>query len=139
MITLRMGAERALLPGDPIGRSVMGWTPGLSPRECWTRTRGLWLLDERRVLAEDTVLVVDPNWIIRAEVQITGITKHGNKRAIEGVVLPGTGGPGSGEPLELPGSRAGSAGTSAVPARVGMPCPVRNDSRNSVAYWPGVR
>lgn len=112
MMTLRMGWHRDLPAGDPMGRTAMGWEPGLSAQECWDRTRGLWLLDERRVLAEDTVLLVDPDWVVRAKARITGITKYGEKRAIEGFLV-----------------RSGG---------LGQPSPVRNASQNSVAYWPGI-
>lgn len=130
MITLRMGAHRDLPPGDPIGRTAMGWEEDLTPGECWARTRGLWLLDERRVLAEDIALVVDPEWIVRAAVRITGITKHGDKRAIEGIVLPA---PAVEDPSIL---KAGTSRT--ISFLVGMRSPVQNASRNSVAYWPGL-
>jgi hypothetical protein len=88
MLVLRMGQETAVAPSDPIGRQFMGWSAGLTAQECWDRTRGLWKLQEGRALEQDEAVVVDPDWVVRAVAKITGITKHGEKRAIEGVLIP---------------------------------------------------
>jgi hypothetical protein len=113
LITLKMGSERALMPGDPIGRRVMGWSPGLSEQECWQRTRGVWPLNENRVLSEEFVLVVDPDWIVRSVATITGVKKCGTQdRAIEGDLIRG-------HPL------------------IGTASPATNRSRNCVGYFAG--
>lgn len=112
MITLTMGHEE-LLYDDPMGRTAMGWRPGLSESECWDRTRGLWILNENRVLKEDLAAVIDRSGTIRAVATVTGIRKYSHKRAITGTVMPG-------HPW------------------VGTQAPPINDSRNPVKYFTGI-
>ena len=87
MLIFRMGQEKALLGHDRLGRTHMGYREGLTQQECWDRSRGLWKLDESRALVQEEAAVVDPEWIVRAVARITGITKHGEFRAVEGEVI----------------------------------------------------
>lgn len=109
MLVLRMGKEAPVTPSDPLGRTLMGWRDGLSAQDCWDRTRGVWKLQESRALEQDIAVVVDPDWVVRAVALITGITKHGDKRAMTGTLIPDH---------EL----------------LGTDFPWPNNSRNSVSY-----
>jgi hypothetical protein len=113
MITLRMGPEQRADPfNQPVGRTLMGYRPGLSERECWERTRGVWLLDQKRVLAEQFVVVMDHDCIVRAVAEIDGIEQYGKKLAIVGRLFEG-------HPL------------------VGRASPWINTAQNGVGYFKG--
>ncbi|MFC9556007.1 hypothetical protein ACFTWF_34885 [Rhodococcus sp. NPDC056960] len=111
MIVFRMGEEEPLGPGDPLGRTQVGYRPGLGEAECWNRSRGVWKLKEGRALEQDLAVVVDPDWIVRAVARVTAVSKHGDRRAVEGEVIEG-------HPM------------------VGQPFPTPNTSRNSISYHP---
>ncbi|MFK0074607.1 hypothetical protein [Arthrobacter woluwensis] len=87
MLLIRMGEERPVSVDDPLGRSHIGWVEGLTQQECWERSRGVWILNETRVLEQDLCVIVDPDWTVRAVARITGVSKAGEKRAVEGTLL----------------------------------------------------
>ncbi|MFK4298190.1 hypothetical protein ABH924_003351 [Arthrobacter sp. GAS37] len=109
MLIFRMGREKLLPANDKLGRIYMGYRDGLTQQECWDRTRGLWKLDESRALVQEEAAIVDPDWTVRAVARITGITKHGEFRAVEGDVIVN-------HPL------------------VGTAWPTPSTSRNSISY-----
>ncbi|WP_072713678.1 hypothetical protein [Rhodococcus rhodnii] len=111
MIVVRMGPEEQALAGDPLGRTHVGYRPGLTESEVWERGRGVWKLKEGRTLEQELAVVVDPDWIVRAVATVTAVSKAGDRRAIEGELLAGH-------------------------DMVGTPFPTPNRSRNAISYHP---
>lgn len=103
------GPERAADPGDWLGRSTIGSRPGMSEQEAWLTGRGVWVLKADRALAQDEAKIVDTAGTVLAVARITGITKCGERYALEGDLLPGD-------------------------PRVGQPTTTPHRSRNSVGY-----
>lgn len=88
MIVFRLGHEEPVVD-DLMGRTEIGYRPGLTESEYWERGRGLWKLKEGRAIEQDLAVVVDPDWVVRAVAEVTGISKWGAKRAVEGRLIPG--------------------------------------------------
>lgn len=87
MIQIRLGIERAVGPGDPLGRSTIGYRPGMSMEEAWEAGRGVWKLKATRVLEEEEAVVLSPEGEVLVVATITGISKHGDRQAIEGMPM----------------------------------------------------
>lgn len=113
MLVIRLSANRRVSVPDPLGRAEIKYRPGLSEAECWIRARGYWKLDERRVLSESYAIVVSPDWTILCVAEITGLSKCGDARAIEGNLLLGH---------DL----------------VGRKCPFTSTSKNSISYFDDI-
>lgn len=110
MLVIRLSANRKPDALDPLGRTSLKFEPGLSEEEYWSRARGLWKLDERRLLSETFALIVDPEWKILCVATIEGLSKYGELRAIEGSLMKGH---------DL----------------VGRFCPFTSKSKNSLSYF----
>lgn len=72
--------------------------------------RGVWKFNADRALQQDEVQIVDLAGTVLAVAEITGLTKSGDRYALEGRLLSGD-------------------------ARVGKPTSTPHPSRNSVAYF----
>lgn len=89
MIQIRLSARRPALVGDPLGRSTVGGDEAMSEAAAWLAGRGVWRLDAERVLAEEEVQVISSCGQVLAVARITGVSKFGKRRAIEGDLVSG--------------------------------------------------
>ncbi|MFE5084439.1 hypothetical protein [Streptomyces mirabilis] len=110
MLQIQLGPERPAEPGDSLGRSTIGWRPGMTEDEAWEAGRGIWKFNADRALAQDQVQIVNTEGLVLAVATITGITKHQGRYALEGELLRRD-------------------------VRVGKPTTTPHRSRNSVAYF----
>lgn len=110
MLQIQLGPERSAPADDWLDRSRIGSWPGMSEQDAWLAGRGVWVLDTDRALKQDEVQIVDLAGTVLAVARITGITKCGDRYALEGDLLLGD-------------------------ARVGQPTATPHPSRNSVAYF----
>ena len=89
MIQIRLGKQREIdASTDPLGRSRVGYWPGMTTAEAWEVGRGVWKLKATRVLEEDEVLVLSPEGLVLAAAEITGVSKHDDRQSIQGTLLP---------------------------------------------------
>lgn len=109
MLQILMGSERPAAPDDELGRAYVGWRPGMTEDEAWEAGRGCWKFKADRALAEDEVQIINTVGTVLAVARITGISKCGDRCAIEGDLLRGD-------------------------PRVGRQTPTPHPSRNPVAY-----
>lgn len=113
MLQIRLGRFQAAESDDPLGRSTIGYHPtGMTEAEAWTAGRGVWVLKLDRALAQDEVQIISPapGEMVLAVAKITGVTKHGDRFALEGQLQVGD-------------------------PRVGQPTATPHPSRNSIAYF----
>jgi hypothetical protein len=88
MLQIQMGPERQLDPEDDwLGRSSMGTRPGMSEQDAWTAGRGVWKFNADRALTEEEVQIVNTEGTVLAVAKITGISKCGDRYALEGDLL----------------------------------------------------
>ncbi|MCX4673549.1 hypothetical protein OG453_44135 [Streptomyces sp. NBC_01381] len=109
MLQIQIGAERTADAGDLLGRATLGWRPGMSEAEVWEVSRGIWKFNADRALSQDEVQIINTEGTVLAVAKITGISKHGDRYALEGDLLLGD-------------------------PRVGRPTPSPHLSRNPVTY-----
>lgn len=110
MLQIQIGRRKDAIAGDELGRSFIGWFPGISEAEAWGASRGTWKFKADRALEEDEAQIVNTQGTVLAVARITGISKcDGGRYALEGELL-------AGDP------------------RVGQPTPTPHPSRNPVAY-----
>ncbi|GHH30735.1 hypothetical protein [Streptomyces rubradiris] len=109
MLQIQLGAERPADTGDSLGRTTIGWRPGMSEDEAWQAGRGIWKFNADRALSQDEAQIINPHGTVLAVARITGISKHGDRYALEGDLLLGD-------------------------ARVGRPTASPHRSRNPVTY-----
>ncbi|MET9415360.1 hypothetical protein ABZY03_14485 [Streptomyces klenkii] len=81
----------------------------MTESQAWEVGRGVWKFNADRALAQEEAQIVNTDGIVLAVARITGISKHGDRFALEGEVLRGD-------------------------ARVGRPTPWPHRSRNPVTY-----
>lgn len=110
MLQIQLGPERPAPVGDWLDRSRIGSWPGMSEHDAWEAGRGVWVFNTDRALKQDEVQIVDLAGTVLAVARITGITKCGERYALEGELLLGD-------------------------DRVGQPTATPHPSRNSVAYF----
>ncbi|MFF4603492.1 hypothetical protein ACFY12_12175 [Streptomyces sp. NPDC001339] len=100
MLQIQIGAERAADPDDRLGRTTLGWRPGMSEDDAWVAGRGIWKFKADRALAQDEVQIINTEGTVLAVAKITGISKHGDRYALEGELLRGD--PRIGHPTSSP-------------------------------------
>lgn len=113
MLQIQLGPDRQTDPStEALGRSRIGYHPGMTEQEAWTAGRGVWVLKVDRALEQDEVQIVNLDGIVVAVAEILGIakTRASGRFAIDGQ-------------LKLGDPRVGKLTT--TPHR----------SRNSVAYF----
>lgn len=89
MLQIKLGRRRQVDPAtDPLGRTYVGFFPGMSAEEAWESGRGVWKLAADRVLQQDEVEIIDENEIVLAVASILGVMKAGDRQMIEGNLLP---------------------------------------------------
>ncbi|KAB7835594.1 hypothetical protein FRZ00_27125 [Streptomyces mobaraensis] len=109
MLQIRLGHQRPAPAGDVLGRTVIGWRPGMTETDAWETGRGLWRLHPQRALARGEAQIIAPGQMVLAVAEITGITRHRDRYALEGRLLSGD-------------------------ARVGKLTTTPHPSRNPIAY-----
>lgn len=109
VLQIQLGAERPAGADDGLGRTTIGWRPGMSEEEAWQAGRGIWKFNADRALSQEEVQIINTDGTVLAVARITGISKHGDRYALEGELLYGD-------------------------ARVGRPTPCPHLSRNPVTY-----
>ncbi len=110
MLQIQIGPRKDLAADDELGRSFIGWFPGITEAEAWGVSRGVWKFKADRALEEHDAQIVNTEGTVLAVARITGITKcEGGRYALEGELL-------AGDP------------------RVGQPTPTPHPSRNPIAY-----
>lgn len=110
MLQIQLGPQRPADPHDSLGRSTIGCHPDMTEEEAWAAGRGIWKLKTDRALAQNEAQIVNVEGTVLAVAEITGISKHGDRYALEGKLLRGD-------------------------PRVGKPTATPHRSRNSVAYF----
>ncbi|WP_171163503.1 hypothetical protein [Streptomyces sp. I05A-00742] len=109
MLQIQIGPERPAGPGDQLKRTTLGWRPGMSEDQAWQAGRGIWKFNADRALSQNEVQIINTQGTVLAIATITGISKHGDRYALEGRLLRGD-------------------------PRVGRPTPSPHLSRNPVTY-----
>ncbi|MFD7750138.1 hypothetical protein ACFV29_45260 [Streptomyces sp. NPDC059690] len=89
MLQIQIGPEREADPDDRLGRSTIGWRPGMSEDEVWETGRGIWKFNADRALSQDEVQIINTEGTVLAVAKITGISKHGDRYALEGELQRG--------------------------------------------------
>ncbi|MFH9138864.1 hypothetical protein [Streptomyces sp. NPDC017524] len=89
MLQIQIGPEREADPDDMLGRPTTGWRPGMNEDEAWEAGRGIWKFNADRALSQDEVQIINTQGIVLAIAKITGISKHGNRYALQGKLLRG--------------------------------------------------
>lgn len=90
MLQIKLAEQRMVDPDeDPLGRTAVGATPGMSEREAWEAGRGCWVMKASRAIDEDEVRIVNPSGTILAVAKIRGLIKHGNRLEVAGDLLEG--------------------------------------------------
>lgn len=91
-VQIRLGDVRPseIVP-DPLGRSVLGWEPGLDQATVWGRSYGLWVCNPEKVLEDGVIRFVNTGDIVLCVAKITGYTtfdtKPEKRHAFHGVVI----------------------------------------------------
>lgn len=108
VVRIKLGADRPAPQPDPLGRTRIGYLPGLAPHELWARGRGVWKAKLPNVAAAELAVLV-------ADGIVVGIGTIDGVRFIDDRIAI-TGQPISHHPL------------------IGLPDPLANASRNPIAY-----
>ncbi|MYV96481.1 hypothetical protein [Streptomyces sp. SID1034] len=89
MLQIQIGPEREAGPDDMLERMTIGWRPGMSEDEAWEAGRGIWKFNADRALSQDEVQIINTSGTVLAVAMITGISKHGDRYALQGELLRG--------------------------------------------------
>ncbi|MFE2377264.1 hypothetical protein [Streptomyces sp. NPDC059398] len=89
MLQIQIGPEREAGPDDMLERMTIGWRPGMSEDEAWETGRGIWKFNADRALSQDEVQIINTSGTVLAVATITGISKHGDRYALQGELLRG--------------------------------------------------
>jgi hypothetical protein len=89
MIHIKLVPKRSVGPdeNDPMGRSWVGYEPGMPPLTVYEQNRGLWVLGTRADRQQFAVFSDTEMGLNRCVVELTGIEAIGTKKAIIGRVL----------------------------------------------------
>ena len=85
-LRLRQG-ERATVTNHPLGVTEIGYQPGMSQAAAFACGRGTYKLNAENVLLQDQAFVTNLADQILAVATISGVTKYGARRAVEGTLL----------------------------------------------------
>ncbi|WP_218002648.1 hypothetical protein [Nocardia brevicatena] len=99
---------------DALEREYVGYFPRMTEEEAWMAGRGVWKANKNRLSREKFSVIVGDGQV-RAVAEITGVTVHDDRVAVDGQVL-----------AEGPPVRDGW---------IGRPDPVVNASQNPVGYY----
>lgn len=99
---------------DPLGRRFIGYFPRMTETEAWDTGRGLWRMNTEKASRQRFAVIVGEGRV-RAVGEVTGVSVHGDRVALEGNVLA-------------------EAGHPVRDAWLGQPDPVVNGSQNPISY-----
>jgi len=78
-IAIQLGSRQYLQNGpDEIGRTHIGYEPGLSDEQIYEAGRGLWSLNPNRLFGADYIFIVTNQGEVLIEVNLTGIQRVEN-------------------------------------------------------------
>lgn len=90
MLQIKIAGHQPVDPAkDPLGRSWVGYTPGMSEGDAWLAGRGCWVMKASRAIEEDEVQIVNADGLILVVATVRGLIKHGNRLEIIGDPLEG--------------------------------------------------
>jgi hypothetical protein len=90
MLQIKIAARQSVNPEqDPMGRTWVGYTPGMSEEDAWEAGRGCWVMKASRAIDEDEVQIVSGEGTILAVATMRGLIKHGNRLEIIGDLQKG--------------------------------------------------
>lgn len=116
-LRIKLGGYRPLgadeQAADPFRREWVGYFPRIGEAEVWEQNRGVWKMNRDRAGRQRFALITGGSTVL-AVAQITGITQHGDRQALEGHIL--------------------EAGHPVYDAYIGGPDPVESGSQNPIAY-----
>lgn len=113
MLQIQLGPGRQVDPStEALGRSRVGYHPGMTEQEAWTAGRGVWVLKVDRALEQDEIQIVNLDGIVVAVAEILGVAK-----------------------TRTPGRYAIDGNLKLGDPRVGKPTATPHKSRNSIAYF----
>ena len=113
MLQIQLGPDRLMDPSTEwLGRSRVGYHPGMTEQDAWIAGRGAWKLKADRTLEQDEIQIVNLDGIVLAVAEILGVSKTSapGRFAVEGRLKVGD-------------------------PRVGKPTQTPHRSRNSVGYF----
>ena len=111
-LRLKLGSYETV-QDDPLERSYVGYFPRMTEAEAWEAGRGVWRMNTEKAARQRFAVIVGEGRV-RAVGEITGVTVHGDRVALDGAVL------GAGHPVH--------------DAWIDQPDPVVNGSQNPVGY-----
>ena len=111
-IRLKLGNYETV-QNDPLGRRWIGYFPRMTEMEAWEAGRGVWRMNTEKASRQRFAVIVGEG-LVRAVGDVTGVTVHGDRVALEGSALA------EGHPVR--------------DALLGRPDPVVNGSQNPVGY-----
>lgn len=109
---LKLGSYEPV-QSDPLSRSSIGYFPRMTEAEAWEAGRGVWRMSAEKVSRQKFALIVGEGHV-HAVGEITGVSVHGDRIALEGHVLAEE------HPVR--------------DAYLGQPDPVETGSQNPVGY-----
>lgn len=115
-VRLKLGSYQPS-PGDPLGRSHVGYFPRMTEEEAWEAGRGAWKMNRDKAARERFALITGEGQV-RVVAEITGVTVHDTD---------------SGERVALVGHPL-AEGHPMRQAYLGTPDPVVNGSQNPIGY-----
>lgn len=111
-IRLKLGNYETV-QNDPLERSFIGYFPRMTEIEAWEAGRGVWRMNVDKATRQRFAVIVGEGRI-RAVGEISGVTAHGDRVALDGAALA------EGHPVR--------------DAWLNQPDPVVNGSQNPVGY-----
>lgn len=111
-IRLKLGTYDTV-EADPLDRGYIGYFPRMTEEEAWQTGRGVWRMKADKAARQRFAVIIGEG-LVRAVGEITGVSEHGDRFALEGHALP------EGHPVR--------------DAWIGQPDPVVNTSQNPVGY-----
>jgi hypothetical protein len=85
-IRLRLGTYEPV-EDDPLNRTYVGYFPRMTESEAWEAGRGVWRMRADKAARQRFAVIVGEGRV-RAVGEITGVSTHGDRYALEGSVLP---------------------------------------------------
>lgn len=88
MLEIKLGPWRAI-QADTLGRTSIGWQPGMSAGQCWLAGRAFWKFKADRAFSEREVRIVNSDGEVLVVGTIDGLLRHGDRFEIVGTPIEG--------------------------------------------------
>ena len=88
IVRIRLGTERPVEHPDPLGRSLIGYAPGLTPAELWRRGRGVWRANWDNISSAQLAVLVHDRVVVGVGT-VEAIEPAGGRVAVVGRPLEG--------------------------------------------------